>query len=209
MQSGIYLYVAHIANHGRSEEVHMKCTACGNDNPENAQFCGGCGATLSASPVSGSTPQEMDTGGQEDISPVGIPDDALIVRQSNWAYMLHTVPWLVLFGASLTFDFLTFGILPAVFATFFIGSRYLSFRRTAYILTNRYVVIQQGSLRGQSRIDVSLADLSDVLVQPGTLGRYLGYTRVSLQLKDGQMALLHYVPLESPFLEHLRERMNP
>ena len=187
----------------------MKCPTCGNDNLENAQFCGGCGATLSASPVSGSTPQEMDTGGQEDTSPVGIRDDALIVRQSNWGYMLHTIPWLVLFGASLTFDLATFGILPAVFATFFIGYRYLSFRRTAYILTNRYVVIQQGSLWGQSRIDVSLADLSDVLVQPGSLGRYLGYPRVSLQLKDGQMALLHYVPLESPFLEHLRERMNP
>jgi len=206
---GIYLYPAPFAKYRRSKWLDMKCPTCGNDNPENAQFCGGCGATLSASPVSGSTPQEMDTGGQEDTSPVGIPDDALIVRQSNWAYMLHTVPWLVLFGASLTFDFLTFGILPAVLATCFIGYRYLSFRRTAYILTNRYVVIQQGSLRGQSRIDVSLADLSDVLVQPGTLGRYLGYTRVSLQLKDGQMALLHYVPLESPFLEHLRERMNP
>ena len=26
----------------------MKCQTCGNDNPENAQFCGGCGASLSA-----------------------------------------------------------------------------------------------------------------------------------------------------------------
>jgi len=26
----------------------MKCPRCGNDNPENAQFCGGCGASLSA-----------------------------------------------------------------------------------------------------------------------------------------------------------------
>jgi len=24
----------------------MKCTACGNDNAENAQFCGGCGINL-------------------------------------------------------------------------------------------------------------------------------------------------------------------
>ena len=187
----------------------MRCPTCDNDNLDDAVVCGGCGASLSAPPDTGPTPQEMDAAGQEGVRPVAIPEDAIVVRQSKWAYMLHTVPWLVLFGASLTFDFLTFGILPAVFATFFIGSRYLSFRRTAYILTNRYVVIQQGSLRGQSRIDVSLADLSDVLVQPGTLGRYLGYTRVSLQLKDGQMALLHYVPLESPFLEHLRERMNP
>jgi uncharacterized membrane protein YhaH (DUF805 family) len=27
----------------------MKCTGCGIDNPENAQFCGGCGVSLSAS----------------------------------------------------------------------------------------------------------------------------------------------------------------
>ena len=26
----------------------MKCSTCGSDNPENAQFCAGCGATLSA-----------------------------------------------------------------------------------------------------------------------------------------------------------------
>ena len=29
----------------------MKCTACGNDNAENAQFCGGCGASLSSGRV--------------------------------------------------------------------------------------------------------------------------------------------------------------
>ena len=27
----------------------MKCQICGSDNPENAQFCGGCGVSLSAS----------------------------------------------------------------------------------------------------------------------------------------------------------------
>ncbi len=27
----------------------MKCTGCGSDNPENAQFCGRCGVSLSAS----------------------------------------------------------------------------------------------------------------------------------------------------------------
>ena len=26
----------------------MKCSTCGSDNPENAQFCAGCGATLGA-----------------------------------------------------------------------------------------------------------------------------------------------------------------
>jgi len=31
----------------------MNCPACGSENPEDAQFCGGCGASLSASTVSG------------------------------------------------------------------------------------------------------------------------------------------------------------
>ena len=29
----------------------MKCTACGSDNAENAQFCGGCGASLNSGRV--------------------------------------------------------------------------------------------------------------------------------------------------------------
>ena len=35
----------------------MKCTSCGIDNAENAQFCGKCGVDLSVSPIAGSTPQ--------------------------------------------------------------------------------------------------------------------------------------------------------
>ena len=35
----------------------MNCSACGNENPEDAQFCGGCGAALSVSTIASSTPQ--------------------------------------------------------------------------------------------------------------------------------------------------------
>jgi hypothetical protein len=31
----------------------MKCQACGNDNPEDARFCTGCGAALGAATASG------------------------------------------------------------------------------------------------------------------------------------------------------------
>ena len=31
----------------------MKCPTCGNDNPADAQFCGGCGTSLSAGKASG------------------------------------------------------------------------------------------------------------------------------------------------------------
>ena len=35
----------------------MKCPQCSNDNPEDAQFCGGCGAALGVSLITSSTPQ--------------------------------------------------------------------------------------------------------------------------------------------------------
>ena len=57
-------------------------------------------------------------------------------------------------------------------------------------------------MMGQQRIDLPFDDLDDVSVRPGRLGIFLGYTRVELQLKDGQKALLHHVPLTSPLLEH-------
>ena len=187
----------------------MECPRCDSDNQEDSRFCRRCGTPFSVPQVTSSTPQEMDIKVQEEPSPATIPEDAIIVLQSRWAYRLHTVPWLVLFGGSFTFDFLTFGILPAVLAICFIGYRYLVFRRTAYILTEKHLVIFQGSLMGQNRIDVPFADLNNILVQPGMFGGVLGYTGVGLQLVDQQVALLHYVPIASPLLEHLRARMNP
>ena len=187
----------------------MKCLTCGDDNPVEAQVCRRCGARFSVTQVTDSTPQEMDTKAQETPNPATIPEDAIIVLQSRWSYMLHTVPWLGFFGVSFTFDFLTFGILPTVIAICVIGSRYLAFRRTAYILTEKHFVIFQGSVMGQNRIDVPFANLNNILVQPGMLGGLLGYTGVGLQLVDQRVTLLHYVPIASPLMEHLRARMNP
>ena len=187
----------------------MKCPSCGDDNPVEAQSCLQCGTSFSATQGTSSTPQEMDATAQEAPSPATISEDAITVLQSQWAYMLHTVPWLVFFGGTFLFDFLTFGILPAVIAICFIGHRYLVFRRTAYILTEKHLVIFEGSLMGQNRIDVPFADLNNILVQPGMFGGFLGYTVVGLQLVDQRVASLNYVPIASPLMEQLRALMNP
>ena len=187
----------------------MECPRCDSDNQEDSRFCRRCGTPFSVPQVTSSTPQEMDTKVQEAPSPATIPEDAIIVLQSRWAYMLHTIPLLAFLGVSLIFDFLTLGILPTLITIYIIGSRYLSFRRTAYILTDKHLVIFQGSLIGQKRIDVPFADLNNVQVQPGMFGRSLGYTGVILQLMDQRVSLLHYVPVASPLLEHLRAGMNP
>ena len=173
----------------------MECPRCDSDNQEDSRFCRQCGTPFSVPQVTSSTPQEMDTKVQEEPSPATIPEDAIIVLQSRWAYMLHSIPLLAFFGVSLILDFLTLGILPTLVAIYIIGSRYLSFRRTAYILTDKHLVIFQGSLIGQKRIDVPFADLNHVQVQPGMFGGFLGYTGVILQLVDQRVALLHYVPI--------------
>ena len=187
----------------------MECPRCDSDNPEDSRFCRRCGTPVSVPQVTSSTPQEMDIKVQEEPSPATILEDAIIVQQSRWAYMLHTIPLLAFLGVSLIFDFFTLGILPTLIAIYVIGSRYLSFRRTAYILTDKHLVIFQGSLIGQKRIDVPFADLNNVQVQPGMFGKSLGYTGVILQLTDQRVSLLHYVPVASPLLEYLRARMNP
>lgn len=151
----------------------------------------------------------MNFEGQEGTRSVDIPDDAFVIRQSNWAWIWAALPWLVIFGTSIVIDFITFGILPMAFAAIIIVPRYLSFRRTAYILTEKHVIIQQGSLTGHRRFDLPLANLKNVLIQPGTFGGVLGYTGVGLQLKDGQIALLRYVPFALPLIEHVRARRNP
>ena len=204
----------------------MDCVACGSDNQDDSQFCRRCGASLNTTQVTNPAPQELEstivaedepTTIPDDAmietttvadAPVTIPDDAIVVLQSQWSYMLYTIPWLVLLGFSLTFDAITFGILPVVVAIYIIGSRYMSFRRTAYILTDEHLIIFRGSFMGRNRTDFPLSDISDVLIQPGIFGRSLGYTSVRMLLADQRVFVLEYVPLTSPLLEHPRIRMN-
>ena len=187
----------------------MECQQCGSDNQEDSRFCRRCGTALSQAQVTSTAQYEMSNDAQEETNEVDISGDAVVVLQSRWSYMLYTIPWLILFGVSFTFDILTFGVLPTVLAIYIVGSRFVSYRRTAYILTETDIVVFQGSLLGRRRIDLSLANLNNVLFEHGMFGRSLGYTRVSLQLKDGRIVLLHYVPLAPPLLEHLWERVNP
>ena len=197
----------------------MDCVTCGSDNQGDSLFCRHCGASLSTAQITNSAPQEAEVViraedepvtitqeaevviGAED-EPVTITDDAMVVFQSQWSYMLYTIPWLILLGFSLTMDAVTFGLLPVVVAIYIIGSRYMSFRRTAYILTGEHFIIFRGSFMGRNRIDFPLSNISEVLIQPGIFGQTLGYTSVRMLLADQRVMVLEYVPLTSPLLEH-------
>ena len=148
--------------------------------------------------------QIMSSGVQDGSETVGIPEDAVVVRQSNWAWLWAAAPWVLFFGLSVNFDFISFGIFPMVLAAIVIVPRYLGFRNTAYILSNSHLIIMQGTIKGSHRIDVSLDLLKDVAVQHGMFGRSLGYTGMTLQLKDERIAYLRYVPVRSDFLRQFQ-----
>ena len=199
----------------------MDCVACGSDNQDDSQFCRRCGTSLSTTQVTNPAPQELEstivaedepttisddamieTTAVTEDEPVAIADDAMVVFQSQWSYMLYTIPWLILLGFSLTLDAISFGLLPVVVAIYIIGSRYMSFRRTAYILTGEHFIIFRGSFMGRNRIDFPLSNISEVLIQPGIFGQTLGYTSVRMLLADQRVMVLEYVPLTSPLLQH-------
>lgn len=149
----------------------------------------------------------MNDNEQTSLDQIEIPDDAIVVLQSNWAWMWSAAPWVVLFGIATVFDLFTFGVLPMVLAAIVIIPSYMSFRKTAYILTDTHVIIQQGTLFGAQKIDLGIERLGEVLELPGMFGRSLGYTAVHLVLKDGRVALLRYVPLSAPLAQHVRSRI--
>ena len=150
----------------------------------------------------------MNAETNESPGPANPPEDAVVFRQSNWAWIWHAVPWGILFIVSMAFDFFTFGIFPMVFATIIIVPRYLSFKRTGYILGEENLIIQEGLMLGQRRFDLAIMEILKIEVQTGTFGRYLGYTNVKLESKDGTLNFLQYLPVGSSLIGLLQNKVN-
>ena len=134
--------------------------------------------------------------------------NGVVVRQSQWAWIWPCVPWIVLFGLSIVFDFLTFGMLPIILAAIVIVPRYMGFLRTAYILTATQLVVQQGSIAGKRTFNVDYSDITNHSVEYGMFGRSLGYTTVKIYLKEERMVVLSYVPTTSPIVERIQDNQQ-
>lgn len=119
-------------------------------------------------------------GPTDNINYIEIPDDAVIIKQSIWSWLLMSVPWILFFLISLIVDFLTFGILPIILAAAMIVPRYISSNKTSYILVDNYIIVDQGAGR---RIDIPISDIDFVTLKYGMFGRTLGYATFLLNLK--------------------------
>jgi uncharacterized membrane protein YdbT with pleckstrin-like domain len=145
---------------------------------------------------------------EEGNSPKEIPATGTVTRQSQWAWIWPCVPWIVLFGLSILFDFLTFGTLPIILAAIVIVPRYMAFLRTSYILTESQLVVQQGSIAGKKTFNVDYTDIKNFAIEYGMFGRSLGYTTIKVYLTDERMVLLNYVPATSPVADRLSQAQS-
>jgi len=137
-----------------------------------------------------------------------MPADAIIVRQSNWAWIWSATPWMILMAASVFIDQITFVGLPLILAVVFIVPRYVSVRKTAYILTNEYLVVVKGAFARSQRFDIPISQIWGIQVRPGFFGRSLGYTSVLLTMKDQGVTGLAYVPERSALVDHIQARID-
>ena len=114
------------------------------------------------------------------IEHIEIPDDAVIIKQSIWAWLLMAIPWVLFFLISLMIDFLSFGILPIILSVAMIFPRYLSSSKTSYILVDGYIIVAQGAGK---RIDIPINDIDFITIKYGMFGKTLGYATFLLNLK--------------------------
>ena len=73
----------------------MKCQICGNDNPENAQFCGGCGINLILGEAPVGTEMRVKMVGFGEAISRGFSNyftfSGRATRAENWWWALFTI----------------------------------------------------------------------------------------------------------------------
>lgn len=140
---------------------------------------------------------------------VVIPEGATVVRQSSWAWLWSLLPWVALAAFQLFRADPPFLALTFVLAAITSGPRYLRWRKTAYILTESHVVIQQGTMSKYVRYPVPIERITEMRTRPGYFGSTLGYRTVVLTLGEQGAVQLDSVPASSPLVEHIRLRLRP
>ncbi len=156
------------------------------------------------------TTEQPDNQGNSDVEITpDIPLSATVVKQSSWAWQLSAVPWLLLVAAGFFFDFISFNLLPIVFAVILVLPRYISWRKSAYILGEEFLVYDRSVLFSSQRIIINYSELIDIQTRPGMFGKTLGYMDVYLVQNDDKIYTLPYVPIKSPLLDHVTSRISP
>ena len=121
-----------------------------------------------------------------------IPEDGLVIKQVQWAWVWSSIPWLILAFILAVYPGLD-EIILTLFIIVIVVPRYFRWRRTEYVLTRDMLFYQQGGVIGIQNYELPISTLRDVRSRFGMFGKSLGYQTVDVMLDNGAVASLQYV----------------
>ena len=95
---------------------------------------------------------------------IEIPEDGIVIRQVQYAWLWSSMPWLVVVAVLFLTDLIVAGdpILGTVAAAIILVPRYIGWRRTAYVLTKDSLIYQHGGLTGHRRFQIPIGSFKEV-----------------------------------------------
>ena len=152
----------------------------------------------------------MDTENTNTDTTKEIPEEAIWVQQVQYAWLWSSMPWLVILAVLYYTDILIEGvpILGAIVSVVIMVPRYLSWRRTAYVITEEDFIYIRGTITGTQKYHIPLSDLDNVSVRYGFFGKSLGYMTIDLTLQNSTVVSLKYIPILSEFPDQMQSRIG-
>ena len=108
------------------------------------------------------------------------------IKQSPWAWVWGGAPWTVLalwflFGPGGGSTGMTiFAVVLGIAVTL---PRYISWRKTSYVINESSVTYKRGSIGPTQTVELAALQFQRITDTPGMFGKFLGYTTVSMRLK--------------------------
>lgn len=148
--------------------------------------------------------------------PAEIPEDAIVVRQASYAWLWSSTPWLIGIYVLFQLGVLVEPFIAVALMLVIVVPRFLVWRGTAYILTDKELIYQRGGIMGSRKYRIPFTTgenrMVDVQSRYGMFGRGLGYQAVDILLDNQDNArfqrIVEYVPTSMGMEGLLRQRMG-
>ena len=141
-----------------------------------------------------------------------IPEDALVVRQASYAWLWSSTPWLIGIYVLFQLGVLVEPFIAVALMLVIVVPRFLVWRGTAYILTDKELIYQRGGIMGSRKYRIPFTTMADVQSRYGMFGRGLGYQAVDILLdnedKGRFQRFVEYVPTSMGMESLLRQRIG-
>lgn len=127
------------------------------------------------------------------------------IKQSPWAWIWGGAPWIVLaiwfwFGSGST-GMTIFAVVLGIAVT---APRYISWRKTLYVINESSVTYQRGSIGPTQTVELPAEQFQRITDNPGMFGKFLGYTTVSMRLKgESNFMRLSHIPTAANMTQKL------